>query len=974
MHHLIESVARVLKDREAICAWDGNFTYSQLDYFASLFAIQLSDQGVKRGDLVPFAYEKSKWTAVIALGILKSGAAFVPLEPSHPESRLKALIQSTNARILVTSPSLHAQFERICESVFVVSDQSMNGPVSAATVESWSYIDSDPNDVIFVLFTSGSTGQPKGIVLEHGAICTHAIAHGQAIGYEGKRVLQFAAHTFDVFVIDTFTTLLFGGCVCIPSEEERRVDVTYAINRFQAELALFTPSFAGLIDPETVPSMKTLIVGGEALSLDRVQRWANRVNLIQVYGPAEVGICLWTRMIPGITRPENVGHTLRNCSCWLVDPDNCDRLVPVGAVGELLVASTSLARGYLDDRKTEASFISKPKWAVDFGLSEQRFYRTGDLLRYSSDLDGSFDFVGRKDSQTKLRGQRLELSEIEGHLTAFADIAVAVVLAPRSGCFAGDLVAIVHPRSQTSLGRVVEAPSVVVLDTALIDQVKARLRSILPTYMVPTWFLGTSHMPTVASLKVDRRSIQAWLETMEEIPEMFLPSACDPVFSRPMLASGEVIGRTLCAKMLEMVTLDQATKRRLINHDLGLHELGLNSIHIMSLAMFIRKQYEVSLPAETLWTPGATIRSLAHSINQAQCLTSVDLRHFDLRSSSNGYLERLRLAFKSTAESVLVAPFVARNIVLTGGTGYLGLAILEQLLLEPEIRVFLVMRCTKDAEGLERIIEIATTAGWWQPCYANRVEVWVGDLAEPNLGLSEFHLGALRGVAENRRKIDCVIHCGATVHYCATFESLAETNIQSTLNLLRLTGDSRSVGSFVYISGGRRPDCEEPTSTENLYRGLEANGGYAQTKFVSEQLVAACRDLPAFERRRMSIVQPGYIIGSASDGKANPNDFIWRLVLSCIEINAYNRDETGHWLYLEDVRQVANRILPSVIGQHTPYATARYQTEDRIQTGLLFGQFWEILQQHFGYELQPLDGEVWMKRLSSMIQARGDSH
>ena len=427
LHHLVEAKVQDLKELEAICAWDGNVSYAELDSFACLAAMELMEAGIRPGHLIPFAFEKSLWAVVSAYAIMKTGAAFVPVDPTHPEKRLREVLRVVKAPVVVTS-EMHARtFEHMAESVLIISGSTIKRrqrqkPNSGLRVEV------TPSDPILVLFTSGSTGKPKGMVLEHSAICTHALTHGDEMGYHGARVLQFANHTFDVAVMDFFTTLLYGGTVCIPSEADRQSDIIGAISRMQANYAILTPSFSGLIEPSEVTTLKTLAVGGEKLSHDRVTKWKEQARLLQIYGPAEVGICMQRRMDEQRPMPENVGYTLANCSCWLVDPEDVNKLVPLGAIGELVIASSSMARGYLNDEvKTRASFIDNLAWAKSVGLARStRFYKTGDLLRYNTTLhDGSFDFCGRIDTQIKLRGQRMELGELEHHIASMPDVAVS---------------------------------------------------------------------------------------------------------------------------------------------------------------------------------------------------------------------------------------------------------------------------------------------------------------------------------------------------------------------------------------------------------------------------------------------------------------------------------------------------------------------------------------------------------------------
>ncbi|KAL9132491.1 MAG: hypothetical protein Q9175_006330, partial [Cornicularia normoerica] len=516
MHHLVNAKAREIPAYEAICAWDGSLAYAQLEKLATVVAHRLIGLGVGPGIYVPFAYEKSLWTVVATLGILKAGGAFVPLNPQDPKARLGEILMNINADIVVTVDSLVPKFEDLVKYVVVVSAKTVFDDEPEHNVINISdAVAVGPTDPIFVLFTSGSTGQPKGMIHEHGAICTHAVAHGEAMHYHGARVLQFAAHTFDVAIMDIFTTLIYGGTICIPSEEDRRNNIIGVINSMEANHAILTPSFAGLIEPSEVPSLKTLAIGGEALPQDRIQRWAEKVSLISIYGPAEAGICLITPLYAR-TRPETVGYPLRNSSCWLVDPDDVDCLVPIGAVGELVVAGPSLARGYLNNEaKTRTSFFESPAWAVGLGLGLKRFYRTGDLLRYNTDsFDGSYEFVGRKDSQIKLRGQRIEPGEVEHHIGArIPGVAVSMVTRPEEGCFSGELVAVVQMRgtSTKSSGVRHEAIRLVTDQPLSIETFRGHLSKTLSNYMIPTVCLVINFMPLVPSLKIDRRAVNAWL-------------------------------------------------------------------------------------------------------------------------------------------------------------------------------------------------------------------------------------------------------------------------------------------------------------------------------------------------------------------------------------------------------------------------------------------------------------------------------
>lgn len=219
------------------------------------------------------------------LAILKSGGAFVPLNPQDPPTRLVEIIKSVKADVVATSNTFLPVFVGLVDHAVVISAEPIHAnSASNLSINSHGIKEKigafeapvTPDDRILVLFTSGSTGKPKGMVHTHASICTHALTHGEAMCYNRARVLQFAAHTFDVAIMDIFTTLLFGGCICIPSEEDRRSNIVEVINTMKADNAILTPSFSGLIESSEVPTLKTLAVGGEALPQDRTERWADR--------------------------------------------------------------------------------------------------------------------------------------------------------------------------------------------------------------------------------------------------------------------------------------------------------------------------------------------------------------------------------------------------------------------------------------------------------------------------------------------------------------------------------------------------------------------------------------------------------------------------------------------------------------------------------------------------------------------------
>jgi aryl carrier-like protein len=338
-----------------------------------------------------------------------------------------------------------------------------------------------------------------------------------------SRVLQFASYTFDASLVEILTTLMVGGCICVPNEFDRMNNVTTVINQMKVDVALLTPSFAQLIQPSDVPRLSTLILAGEAMSKGHLSVWGGKVNLVNGYGPSEcsVAVAVNSKMTPS-TNPANIGHRLDRC--WIVDAHNHHRLAPIGSVGELLVEGPTLARGYLNnEQKTAEAFIKNPKWSLSEHYRypetapERRMYKTGDLVKVCSDATGEMIFLGRKDTQAKVNGQRLELEEVEHHLNADSAVQHVLVGLPKSGCCAKRLVAVLSLRELATSG-VNNGLNIVSWDAAspILSKVQERLRNHLPAYMIPSKWVVLRQLPLLPSGKLDRRQITSFIEDMND--------------------------------------------------------------------------------------------------------------------------------------------------------------------------------------------------------------------------------------------------------------------------------------------------------------------------------------------------------------------------------------------------------------------------------------------------------------------------
>ncbi|KAJ6167355.1 hypothetical protein N7497_000198 [Penicillium chrysogenum] len=527
VHDLIQQRTLQSPHAPAISSWDGDLSYQTLDNLSSALAAHLFQHSVGPGFYVPLCLEKSKWTAVAMLGVMKAGATFVLLDPAYPVPRLQVMIQAIKATLIVASEQ-HTQVvsqlgvpTMLNVDTLDLEKENDNGFRSPSSVM--------PMDPVYATFTSGSTGTPKGVIVNHSGYVASALAHGGPYSFTPKsRVLQFASPAFDSCIIEHLTTLMFGGCICIPSAANCHSNLEKAISNFAVNVACLTPTVTRIVQPDNLPTLEVLVFVGEAVLASDVSRWEPFVQVRNAYGPAECSAVFSVQPRLQHHDPTNIGFATGSVG-WVVDPQNHERLMPVGCPGELLIEGLTVGNGYISNPdQTAQVFIEAPSWRSHLGAAPTlRVYKTGDLVQCAG--DGSFRYLGRKDNQVKLHGQRLELADIEHHLRdAFpqASQTVAEILRlPKN-----DRSDQKYQRPEALVIAFVclpstETPGEKDMQKGLIfppnDEFRAscgmaesHLSDALPSFMVPGVFLPLSHMPLTPSGKTDRRNLRKLAEQL----------------------------------------------------------------------------------------------------------------------------------------------------------------------------------------------------------------------------------------------------------------------------------------------------------------------------------------------------------------------------------------------------------------------------------------------------------------------------
>ena len=558
VHRLFEEQVARTPDGTALEHGDQSLTYSELNGRANQLARHLLASGIGPGAVVGICIPRSFEMVVAVLAVLKTEAAYLPLEPTYPKERLAFMISDAEVARVLTVRSQVEALEQPPETIFCLDDE-WDGV--AAHPETNLPGEPTAGNLAYVMYTSGSTGRPKGVMVPHRGVVHYLSWAMEAYGVqEGKGTPLFSAISFDLTVTSLFAPLLSGGHVIVIPEEmgiDSLMEVLSSGREFNflkmtpLHLTLLSGGFSG--DPLD-PAPSALILGGEALTGEQLTAWrqqAPQTRVINEYGPTEttVGCCIYE--VPADDPSSGsvpIGRPIAETRMFLSDRGL--RLVPMGAAGELCIGGAGLARGYLGrPARTAETFVPDP-----FGNEGgERLYRTGDLARILPEK--GLMFLGRSDSQVKIRGFRIELGEIEAVLAGHEAVREAAVLAREDTPGERRLVAYLVPEGE-------DAPSV--------DELRRFLNLQLPDFMVPTIFVPLAVLPLTANGKLDRKALPV------------------PSTERPELEQAYVAPRTPLEEQLVEIWAEV----------LGIDQVGVNDSFFVLGGDSIRSVRAVALATE----------------------------------------------------------------------------------------------------------------------------------------------------------------------------------------------------------------------------------------------------------------------------------------------------------------------------------------------------------------------------------------
>jgi amino acid adenylation domain-containing protein/non-ribosomal peptide synthase protein (TIGR01720 family) len=582
---------QALRTPDSVAAvWENkHYSYKDLDMKSSRFAASLRKKGVVPGTIVGVMVTRSFDMIVALLGVMKAGAAYLPIDPDYPADRIEYMLADSGAQILLTEAELSNNVKCNATTLFI-HDESL-------------YQEEEPGRGFrlhtakhhaYVIYTSGSTGNPKGVMITHQAVHNFIKAMAEEIDFNpGKSILGLTTISFDIFVLETWVPLTKGMAVVIASETDQLDPraLHRLITDHHVEMLQITPSRLKMLmtsDPEMtfLNKVSDIMLGGEPLPIHLLHKLQNNsgLTIYNMYGPTETTV--WS-CVSNLTRKSNVdiGRPIANTQVFLVD-DN-DMLVPVGVPGELCIGGEGLAAGYWNrEHLTEQKFVDNPH------VPGHKMYRTGDLAKWRE--DGCLEYIGRTDLQVKIRGYRIELEEIEKTMIRQLPVKEAIAAA-----------------KEDEHGNYYLCAYYVPIDEAKLDSIRESLLKSLPEYMVPSYFIPLEQMPLTPNGKIDKKAL----------PEPESGQFASEVYTPP----GNELEERLALMWKEELGLE-----RVGIHD-NFFEHGGHSLKATILIARINNELGVEIPVRGLFQ-SPTVRGLAQLLQQSVQKQFAEIPVADTRS------------------------------------------------------------------------------------------------------------------------------------------------------------------------------------------------------------------------------------------------------------------------------------------------------------------------------------------------------
>lgn len=880
VNKLFEKQVEKNKDKIALIAEDGEFTYDEINRKANRIANSLIKRGVKAEDRIMFILKRDSHLIATILGIMKSGCAFIPVDPEYPEDRVKHVLKDSSAKYVITKLDMPNAMD-VDDLLLEEMDENPNPELS-------------PENLCYLIYTSGSTGLPKGVMLTHGNISNYLSpdpenCYAHAFVNKAHKMLSISTVAFDVFLHETFITLMNGRTLVFASDEESKnpPDLVKLFKNTGADAFSATPSrmmqymeVDGM--SEALSNCKIISVAGEKYPPQLHKKLVNCTSgdIYNVYGPTETTISCNTKHI---TDSDNitVGEPLLNVIEEVMDLDG--NPLPYGVIGELYVGGVGVARGYLNrEELNQRQFIK---------INGVPYYRTGDFA--SREKNGDYKIYGRLDNQIKLRGLRIEIGEIESAISDYDGIKSVVVVVKKVQ-FQDHLCAYFTSEREIE-----------------IDDLKNELKKRLTKYMVPTIFMPMDKLPQTPNGKTD----------IKNLPEPVLKE-------RVYIPPDNDIEKFFAHAFAEILGMSQ------VGATDNFFDLGGTSLLVTKITIEALNQgYEIKY-GDVFAHP--TPRELAQVINEAE--------DYEKDQEKYVYEPLQEVLDKNTIDNFVNGKNEELgNVLLTGATGFLGIHVLKEFIENESGSIYCMLRKgrrTSPEDRLKTLLYYYFSENY-EELFGSRIQVIEGDVTNK----ADFE--KCRGY-----DINTVINCAANVKHFAAGSQIEDINIGGVANGIDFCKkkDCSFIQVSTTSVAGESVDNVPPLDTEfdeqTLYVGQSLDNKYLSSKFKAERLVLeaigeglSCKivrmgnlmarhsdsefqinfETNAFINRLRAYAAIGKIPYSIMGGKVEltPIDLAARAILAlggtppeCSVFHVYN----NHQIYIGDIVDMMNEVGLNIDG------------------------------------------------------------
>lgn len=886
-----------------------NMTYAELEEQSNQFAHYLISMGVTKASHIGLALERSSQLIVSILAITKIGAVYVPIDMQYPSERIQFMMEDAELSFLLTTSHDTPSLASLPIPTIYLDKEKRHILTKPSSNPA---IDIKPSDPAYIMYTSGTTGKPKGVVITHRCIM-HLTHQPSFLPIDSSDTLALLSTiSFDSSTFEIWCALLNGATLAIPHSGKLTPElVSQTIKDFDVSILFLTTGLFNLMMEShlnELKSVKYIVSGGDVMSPHVVSQALKNIpntTIINGYGPTENTIFTTTFQLPN-TWDDQVSIPIgRPVAGTIIDITNEQgESVPQGQIGELITSGNGLALGYWRrENLTKERFIER---------DGRTYYKTGDLVREQP--DGLIEYIGRMDDQVKMRGFRIELSEIEHVLIQHPSIKSCLVTA--SEVTPGDkrLIAYIIPSNKKTWD---------------LTTIQSYAKQTFPDFMRPAHYVLLTDFPMTTNGKVDRTAL----------PKHH--------FERPNLQTEYVaptnrIEETLCEIWTDLLKVEP------IGTNDHFFDLGGNSILAAKTLMRMQETLHVELPASTLYE--------YPTIKQMNCMLQEQTPKTKQQLKSEGFLNE-KIQPKQPFQS---SSFQQNAVLLTGATGFLGAYLIKELVqMNPSIQIYCVVRARDKQHALQRIQVNMEKYHLWNDHYLKQLKPIVGYLDKPQLGLSTEEFQQLA------QTIDAIYHNGAKVNYVQPYHMHKDTNVTGTENIIKLacTEQVKPVhflstiaifGPAGYLDG--TAVLFEDTPIDAYLPIVEKDIGYSQSKWVAEKIMweAKKRGVP------ITVLRPGFIMGDSQTGVHNTEDYMARLIKGCIQLKAYGElpNQRKEFVPVDFVSKAITTICKDPANFGKAYHLVPPQEES-----MELGEFFQKITDKIGYPLEKKAYDDWVEAL-----------